>query len=176
MTLVMFWFVTQTNIEPPSVISSSRPFEVCLAILAHQLEIEAYPRGRCLREVRSYWLDVKSLDTRMWHRERFPVLFEPDGSVRCYMQCIEGINRPARDIIMRRISQAEDWVEYDYWCRIKEQNDDLYRLYDLLDDLYRPNFTLAQKRVKLVRIRELLGEEAYEAGKIPAASVFWKLK
>lgn len=176
MALVMFWFVTQTNIEPPSAISSSRSFEVCLAILAHQLEIETYPRGKCLREIRSYWLDVRDLDTRMWHRERFPVLFEPDGSVRCYMHCLNGINRPANDIIQKKIEASDDIWELFYWSRIKERNDELYRLYDLLDDLYRPNFTLAQKRLKLARIREILGEEDYEAGVIPAASVFWKLR
>ena len=56
--------------------------------------------------------------------------------------------------------------EIDY-SLILEELDYLWKVYDLIDDINRPNFYLYQKRIKAYELRILLGDEAFENKIIP---------
>lgn len=86
---------------------------------------------------------------------RFPDGRRWDGTPSLYYDIAIHIIRPQINRCHR------DDVDY------QEQLELRYQLYDLLDDLLRPSVPLYRQRQKLARIRELIGEENYAAGRIP---------
>lgn len=49
----------------------------------------------------------------------------------------------------------------------------IHKIYDILDDINRPQMYLYQKRMRCIRLKYLLGDEAYEAGFIPPCVPIW---
>lgn len=71
-------------------------------------------------------------------------------------------NYECQQSFMRRMSQAES--DYD----MLEEFQRRHKIYDLLDDINRPQIPLWQKRIKCHDLRYYLGDKDYEMGTIPS--------
>lgn len=157
---------------PPPAVQDNRFFQKLLAQVAEDLELFAYPDCTSLNKARNAYEETMTCRAKLADVKRFFFVdFGVEGTT-CYMIWAQKYNRPFDEVCRWRICESYG-ESRDFWVSVQRENDRIYRVYDLLDDQYR-NIPLYSKRLKLAKLRELLGDEAYEAGWFPNPTPTWR--
>lgn len=153
----------------PEAINKYVTGQLLIAWTADSAGLYAYPQCKKWREAQSAWQDVIASDGRpLSEMLRFPAGVIPGEEPSLYLRIAYGVITPHRLACAREAARygRREWEAFEEYA--KELNL-RYLIYDLLDDLTRDSVPLYRKRQKLAQLRELLGPEAYEAGKVPPA-------
>lgn len=127
-----------------------------------------YKECECHKNCRTAWKEIVFNDAPVLSGMlNFPngkeYAVDPNQSI--YMTLLWGVIIPERDWCTRNYRKS-DFEVAEYWKKRYERANHLHTLYDLLDDLSRP-IPLWRKRIKLGKIRELIGDEWYNNGVVP---------
>lgn len=87
----------------------------------------------------------------------------------------------ARDFSHRHRTWLADQLEYELdpfrrsvLCNWNREALDLYRAWDLLDDARHAGYPAWRQRVALKRLREAIGDEDFNAGRMPPCVPVWR--
>jgi hypothetical protein len=157
---------------PPTVVQENPFVRNLIAQVAQDLELYEYPECKTLWKARDAYEQARFCRGRLADIQKFFFIdFGVEGST-CYMLWANKYNRPFDELCRRRILESYGESK-SFWMFVQRENDEIYRVYDLLDDMHRA-IPLYCKRLKLDRLRQLLGDEAYEAGWFPNPTPTWR--
>lgn len=155
---------------PPQPVQDHPIFRKLTAQVAQDLELFLYPECGSLEKARDAYDQARYCRVKLDDAKRFFFInFGTDNT--CYMVWILKYNRPFDSVCQKRIDSGCAETKA-IWSAIKRDNDLIYRVYDLLDDINRP-LPLYVKRQKLEALKDLLGEELYEKGWLPPLIPTW---
>lgn len=104
----------------------------------------------------------------LWERERF-------ATRQQVMDC--------RDFNRRHGWWLSSELDYETDARRRSiitawhaENRELFRVWDLLDDAWCPGFPPWRQRVALARLRDTIGLEAFNAGRMPPCVPVWRFR
>lgn len=82
------------------------------------------------------------------------------------------LNRRYRDHLFGRLAWEQDRA--GMIGLVIEENERLYQVWNLADDAVQPYFGVVKRRTALRKLRELLGEDDYQAGRLPPPVPVWR--
>ena len=164
---LLFWIlITTNNLWPLEELAKYDFFYSLFLKEARDLEYFSYTENVSKNEIVRYCryafsgIKDKSIEEAIYvyiYTENFYPNTYP------YFECMK-INRNHYEIMSKKNPLGLSEIDYSL---ILEELDYLWKVYDLIDDINRPNFYLYQKRIKAYELRILLGDEAFENKIIP---------